>query len=101
MPPTPFCPHCHSQAIDWVQHDGAGILYSYTIVDRAIMAGMENALPYVPAIVEFPDADGVRLITNMVGCEIGQLRIGQPVQLVWIEAAEGCVLPAFSIIEDF
>jgi len=101
MPPTPFCPNCHSQALDWVRHEGRAELYSYTIVDRAIVEGMEASLPYVPAIVAFPEAQGVRLITNMVDCPIGALRVDAAVELVWLEPMPGVVLPAFTLPSDF
>lgn len=97
MPPTPFCPNCHSQSIDWIPHDGTAVLYSYTIVDRVLIDGMEGSLPYVPAIVEFPHAQGIRLITNMVDCPIGALRVDAPVDLIWIEPEPGTALPAFTL----
>ena len=51
MPPTPFCPRCQSQRIDWPVLSGRGEVYSYTVVERAILPGMEPHLPYVPAII--------------------------------------------------
>ncbi|HEX2793283.1 MAG TPA: OB-fold domain-containing protein [Croceicoccus sp.] len=100
MPPTPFCPNCHSQSIDWMRHAGAAVLYSYTIVDRVLIDGMEGSLPYVPAVVEFPDAQGIRLITNIVDCRIGALRVDAPVELTWIEPVPGTVLPAFTLSRE-
>jgi len=97
MPPTPFCPHCRSQNIAWVAFDGAAALYSYTIVERAIIPGSEDSIPYVPAIVEFQGAGGVRLITNIIDCEIGRLEVGIPVDLRWIDLENGSALPAFTI----
>ncbi|MFS0736855.1 OB-fold domain-containing protein [Sphingomonas sp. 1P06PA] len=97
MPPTPFCPACRSQAIDWVEISGDGILFSYTIVERAIMPGTEASLPYVPAIVALPQAGGVRLITNIVGSEIGRLRIDAPVNLIWYRLASGRRLPQYRL----
>lgn len=99
MPPTPFCPHCRSQAIDWVPSDGRAILYSYTIVERAIMPGMEECLPYVPAIAEFPDTPGVRLITNVVGSELYRIMIGKVALLDWLTLPDGTVLPVFRMAE--
>jgi hypothetical protein len=96
MPPTPFCPACHAQDIDWVCYSGRAVLYSYTVVERNIVPGMEESLPYVPAVVEFPDAQGIRLITNIVGCAIGDLKVGATLQLEWIEPRQGLVLPAFT-----
>lgn len=97
MPPTPFCPHCRSQAIDWTQPPGEAILYSYTIVEYAIIPDVETALPYVPAIVEYPAADHARLITNIVGSPLSALAVGRQVLLHWRDIVPGLSLPAFSI----
>lgn len=100
MPPTPFCPRCHAQDIDWVEVTGGASLYSYTIVDRAIMPGMDDNLPYVPAIVEFADAPGIRLISNIVKSELGRIRIGQALRLEWIDHDDGYALPVFSVEQE-
>ena len=42
-----------------------------------------GALPYVVALVEFADAPGVRLVTNIVDSQQEGLRIGQPVEPVF------------------
>lgn len=97
MPPTPFCPQCHSQDVEWVLSEGPAILHSYTVVDRAIIPQMEDNLPYVPAIVEFPEAQDVRLITNIVGSPIGALRIGASVHLHWADGPGGQLLPVFAM----
>lgn len=95
MPPTPFCPHCQSQAIDWRVLSGRGTVYSYTVVERAILAGMEAHLPYVPAVIELEGAPGVRLISNLVEVELSAIRVGMPVSLVWDDQANGVALPRF------
>ena len=82
MPPTPFCPGCQSQAIEWVTMSENGVVYSFTLVTRSIVPGMEDSVPYVPAIIELPEADGVRLITNIVESQIDEISIGAPCCLV-------------------
>ncbi|WP_342643887.1 Zn-ribbon domain-containing OB-fold protein [Rhodoligotrophos ferricapiens] len=96
MPPTPFCPHCLSQDLDWPELSGTGVIYSYSVVSRAIVPEMADSIPYVPALVEFPEADGIRLITNIVDVPIEKIRIGQEVHLVWHRVAEDVVIPLFS-----
>ena len=99
MPPTPFCPQCRSQEIDWVAAPGEAILYSYTIVERAIFAGMEDSLPYVPAVVAYPGADGVRLISNIIGSRLGDIRVGARLKIDWHVLPEGASLPVFRIVD--
>ena len=83
MPPTPFCPACRSQHIEWRELSGDGSVYSYTIVQREIFKGMENHLPYVPAVIELDGAPGVRLISNVVDAEIESIAVGMQVSVVW------------------
>jgi len=95
MPPTPFCPRCRSQEIDWVTLSGRGLVYSYTVVVKAILPGMEDCIPYMPAVIELPDASGVRLISNIVDADPAHIRIGQTVQVVWHTLPDGEVVPRF------
>ena len=95
MPPTPFCPVCQSQHIDWKTLTGLGEVYTYTIVDRAILPGMADHLPYVPAVITLEGGGGVRLISNVVDVALAELAIGMPVQVVWDDLREGVAVPRF------
>jgi uncharacterized OB-fold protein len=100
IPPTPFCPRCRSQRIDWPTLSGAGIVYSYSIVSRAIFPEMEDAVPYVTALIELPDAQGIRLISNIVDAPIDRIRVGAPVTVVFDHIAEGVAIPRFRLRES-
>jgi uncharacterized OB-fold protein len=96
MPPTPFCPCCQSQRISWTHLSGRGEVYSYTIVERAIMPGMGDHLPYVPAVITLEGAGGVRLISNVVDVDVTDVRVGMAVRVVWDDVADGAVaVPRF------
>ena len=97
MPPTPFCPCCQSQSIVWAVLSGRGEVYSYTIVERAILPGMEAHLPYVPAVISLEGAGGARLVSNVVEVRLDALRVGMPVQVVWDDVPQlGVALPRFA-----
>jgi len=96
MPPTPFCPCCQSQRIDWTELSGRGEVYTYTVVARAIMPGMDEHLPYVPAVITLDGGGGTRLISNVVDVEVSSIVVGMPVQIVWDDLpAEGVAIPRF------
>jgi uncharacterized OB-fold protein len=99
MPPTPFCPACRSQHLTWVQSSGAGILYSYSVVRRALSPDMEDSIPYVIAVVELPDVGGIRLITNIVETPLERLYIGTEVTVVFDELPGGVSVPLFKLKE--
>lgn len=83
MPPTPFCPNCRSQATVWPTLSGRGVIFSFTVVERAILPSMAAHIPYVPAVIELPDAPGIRLIAPIVGAPLGDIRIGGEVHARW------------------
>jgi len=97
MPPSPFCPHCRSQQIDWMTLSGRGTLYSYSVVSTAIFPEMEASLPYVTAVITLPDADGVRLISNIVDVPIDQLAVDAPVFVVFDDLSPGTTIPRFKM----
>ena len=66
FPPTPVCPHCSSQKIEWFDASGDATLYSYVIHHRPLPQwGSEE--PRSVAIVEL--AEGPRIISTVVGCD--------------------------------
>jgi uncharacterized protein len=96
MPPTPFCPCCQSQRIEWDSLSGRGEVYAYTIVERAILPDMDAHLPYVPAVVTLDGGGGTRLISNIVDVEVASIAIGMRVQVVWDDVpADGVAIPRF------
>jgi uncharacterized OB-fold protein len=94
-PPGPFCPHCQSQLTDWVPA-GVARLYSFTIVRDQRAKDAAEPPPRVPALIEFPEADGVRLVAAIVNTPLENIRIGAEVTLGWSQAANASV-PVFSI----
>jgi uncharacterized OB-fold protein len=74
--PMTLCPHCRSSRIEWQAVAGRGHVYSFTVVRHAFDEEWRSALPYVVALIEFEDAPGVRLISNLVGIAPEAVRIG-------------------------
>jgi uncharacterized OB-fold protein len=93
-PPGPFCPTCQSQELTWVPA-GTPRLYSYTIIKAKQPDGGERML--VPALVEFPEAGGVRLLAAIVGAAREDLRIGAALAPDWVTAANAEV-PTFTLL---
>lgn len=90
-PPGPFCPTCQSQEISW-SPSGPGYLYSYTLL--SVPAEGEPPRIVVPGLVEFPEAQGVRLLAPIVDSPVEALAIGIPLELTWLDGANA-VLPGF------
>jgi uncharacterized OB-fold protein len=97
LPPSPFCFNCRAQAVDWIDHDGAGEIYSFTVIRHAVIPQVAEALPFVAAVVELPGTDGCRLVGNVVDCDPADVRIGRPVTLDWYDVRDGESVPVFRL----
>jgi len=97
-PPGPFCPSCHTQEVEWVSA-GAARLYSFTILP--VPAADTEARPQfrVPALAEFADAPGVRLVSVLADAPIDGLAIGDALTIDWRAAANTSV-PVFRLAQD-
>jgi uncharacterized OB-fold protein len=86
MPPGPCCPDCGSFDLGWVVSAGRGTLYSFAVPHYPQVRGF--AYPLVVGLVELEE--GVRIVSNLVGLSPGQLAIGMPLELAWLEARPPC-----------
>jgi uncharacterized OB-fold protein len=80
-PPTPICPRCHGKDLAPEATSGRATVHTFTINHQPWYPGLR--VPFVLAVVELPEQDGLRLTTNIVGCPIGDVRIGMPVRVTF------------------
>lgn len=76
----------------WQEASGSGSIYSFTVVRRS-GGDYANAVPYVLAYVQL--AEGPRMMTNIVECELEDLFVGQEVELVFHKTSSDAALPRF------
>ena len=77
--PMPRCPHCRGAGIEWRPVVGTAKVYSWSVVRHGFDAAWAERLPYIVALLEFADAPGVRLITNLVDIDPEAVEMGMPV----------------------
>ena len=94
-PPGPFCPACRSQHVEWLPA-GAGQIYSFTIV-HAKRTDASPSQQLVPALIEFPQAGGMRLLAAVVDTPLSAIRIGAQVKPHWSQAVNAMV-PVFKVL---
>jgi uncharacterized protein len=73
--PMPLCPHCQRAGWEWWQVTGRGTLYSWTEIHHGFDARYAGPLPYIVALIDFADAPGVRLVSNIVGAATDTLTL--------------------------
>lgn len=97
--PMPICPHCQADEISWQPVAGNGAIFSYTHVRHAFDDSRRDTLPYTVALITFPDAPGVRFITNIVDAAEADITPGRAVTPVFASAAEGHPKVLFRLLD--
>lgn len=90
-PPAPYCSNCGGREIAPEATSGRGTVWSWTVNHHSWDGGTE---PYAIVLVELDDQPGVRLTSNLVGCEPDAAHIGMRVQVVF-EARDDVWYPLF------
>jgi uncharacterized OB-fold protein len=93
--PRECCNQCGSLEWSWERSSGKGVIFSWTIIHRALHPGFAGALPYAAVVIELEE--GVRLVSNVVDIAPDELRIGLLVEVVFddVTADTGITLPKF------
>jgi uncharacterized OB-fold protein len=94
-PPRPVCRRCLSENVVPEAVPGTGVIDSFTVNHQQWRPAQE--VPYVIARVAIDGASGVFLTTNIVGCPVDAVQIGDRVQVVFEQHGE-IFLPLFQRI---
>lgn len=82
-PPAPVCPQCLSREVAPEATSGRAVVHTYTVNEQPWIPTLDP--PYVVAIVELPEQEGLRLTTNIVNCDPYEVTIGMEVQVTFEE----------------
>ena len=91
--PRALAPGTLSDDIEWFEASGRGTVYSFTVDRRGTAPAFVSKAPYVIAIVELEE--GPHMTTNIVECEIEDVRIGMPVEAVYEDVSDAITLVKF------
>lgn len=69
--------------LDWVEVAPHGVIYSWTRVWHPVHPALKDAGPYLIVIVELPAASGIRMLGNLLGDPLQEVRIGAEVEAVF------------------
>lgn len=95
--PRKHCPECWTENLTTFDASGEGTVYSYTVI-RKVANEYKQATPFVVAYVEL--AEGPRIMTNIVGCDVDEVRVGMPVSIEFHDTGEGNALYRFHPVND-
>jgi uncharacterized protein len=101
-PPTDACYRCESFAWAWATLPGTGTIYTYIWVpDRSQATESDQPAVYNVAVVELDGTQGepVRIASNVLDAwSIGDLSVGQRVELATVTLSDGVGLPCFRTV---
>ena len=91
--PRSHCPDCLSGNVSWIEADGTGTVYSYTVTS-VVEGWPEDELPLVSAYVELEE--GPRVLTAIVECDPAEVTVGLPVEVTFVPTEmEDVAIPVF------
>lgn len=91
-PPGPVCRRCLSPDVGPQAVSGRGRVRTFTVNHQPWFPSLP--VPYVVAIVELEEQDGLQFLTRLVDCEVGAVEAGLAVE-VKFEAHGHVWLPLF------
>jgi uncharacterized protein len=95
--PRALCPHCGTVGpLEWREAGGVGTVYAAGVEYKpeAVGATFSNGEPFCVALVELDE--GVRMLTNIVGCRPEEVHCGMPVVVTWEPLSDGRQLALFT-----
>lgn len=90
-PPRYRCAKCGSADFGWELASGRGRVFSWTITHRPVDPAFEP--PYAVVVVELEE--GPRLVGNLAGIELTELRLDLPVVVELVAASDTIGLVTF------
>jgi uncharacterized protein len=90
-PPRAMCSRCRSLDWDTVEASGRATLYSFVVVHYPEVPAFDY--PLVVGLVELEE--GTRLVSDVIGVEPADVRVGMPLELEMVAFDDELTLPQF------
>ncbi len=96
--PREMCAKCGSNEWEWAKSSGRGTVFTWTVAERAMHPAFVDAVPYAPVVVEMDER--VRVVSEIIDCEPGELEIGMRVEVAFDKVSDDVMLPKFRRVEQ-
>ena len=93
LPGRERCLDCWSTESGWAEASGKGKLYTWGIMHQQYHPAFADETPYNYALVELDE--GPRLVTNIVDCELDEMKTDMPVVAVFDRVSDEATLIRF------
>ena len=78
-----LCHRCYAFELDFERVPGEARIFSWQRPHHPVHPVLASACPYVVVLVEFPEADGIRMVGNLIDPPEGEIPIGARVEPVY------------------
>ena len=93
-PPRAVCTRCGSRSLAYEPVSGAGDVYSFTTVQRALTPALREHVPYILALIDLDV--GLRVMSLVRDCDPEDVSIGMPVLAAFERVGEMLTLLVFA-----
>lgn len=97
-PIAPACPKCISTNFTWGEVGKTGEIWSFSIFHKNYFEGFEEEIPYNVAVIKLDN--GVKLISNIVGINNEDLKIGTRVEAYFEDVTETNTIIKFKPLNE-
>jgi len=99
-PPRPLCRRCGGTALRFEAVSGRGRLWGWSAAHHTALDRFRGVTPYTVLVVELEEQKDLFLLSDLIGREAGELKLGMPMRAVFTDrAGDGLVLPQFEPME--
>ena len=81
--PEWICHNCLSFDVGWQEVEAHGVIFSWERSHHPVHAALREHGPYIAVLVELPHAGNVRMLGNLLGDPLQDVRAGAHVQAVF------------------
>jgi uncharacterized OB-fold protein len=99
-PPSTTCRACLSRERDFHYEpvSGRGQIKTWTVVHEAFLPAWRQEAPYVVAVVELAEQDGLYFPAYIVDAAATEMAVGAPVEVEFEDLAAGVSVPHFRLV---
>ena len=91
FPPRPMCPHCRSLEREEIRLSGRATLHSWAKPVHPPLPMFDPG--YLLALVDLEE--GIRMLSNLCGVTEDAIEIGMPLEVFFVDTADGGVVHQF------
>jgi uncharacterized OB-fold protein len=95
--PRTLCPTCFGDDLVWEPVSGNGVVLTWSVSHRAQHPSFKALVPFPIVVADM--AEGFRMVANVHGIGIDELRPGLPVRVYYQDLEEDFTLPVFEHAE--